>query len=299
MISRVLPVVMSALLLSACGVSKYEFTSDVGATGATGAQGNTGAVGATGAAGSAGTNGVNGTNGTNGTNGVNGATGAQGATGAAGTQGAAGAKGNTGATGAVGATGAAGSNGTSGVNGSTGTQGATGAAGAGFTSGLLCDFYTVLAADESSPVNWDKMLSDGTFQFTTTIGNFDVVNQSSTDVFPGLTLAQQTQLGYTNYALDCEGYLDIPETGDYNFTLASDDGSEMAIDDNVIINMPEQQAITSQTVTNVSLFSGRHKFNMIYFQGPPVMIGLTLQWQGPSNQGLGSLSTVPVSAFSH
>jgi hypothetical protein len=281
----------SFLVLLAIGLAGCDTTtSQVGVQGTVGA---TGAQGSQGATGAAGTNGTNGTNGAVGATGVQGTTGTAGINGTNGTNGTNGAKGSTGSTGAVGATGAAGSNGTNGTN------GATGSAGAGFNAGLQCDFYTVLASDESSPVNWDKMLGDGTYQFTTTLSNFDVLNQSSTDIFPGLTLAQQTQLGYVNYALDCSGYINFPETGDYSFNLASDDGSEVAIDDNVIINMPELQAMTSQTVTNVSLFSGRHKFNLIYFQGPPVMIGLILQWQGPTNQGLGTMSVIPASAFSH
>lgn len=194
---------------------------------------------------------------------------------------------------------AAGAAGSSGGRGSAGTQGITGATGAGLNAGVLCDFYSVLAADEASPVKWDKMLADGTYKFTATLTNFDVLNQSNTDIFPGLTAAQQAEIGYADYALDCEGFLNAPETADYSFSQASDDGSQLVIDNQVIINMPEEQAMTSTTVTGVQLFAGLHKFNLQYFQGPPIMIGLTLQWQGPANRGLDSMAIIPASAFNH
>ena len=54
-----------------------------------------------------------------------------------------------------------------------------------------------------------------------------------------------------------------------------------------------------QKSATVTLDSGYHNINIFYFQGPPVMVGLTLEWQGPANEGLGCLSTVPASAFWH
>jgi hypothetical protein len=103
-------------------------------------------------------------------------------------------------------------------------------------------------------------------------------------------------LGPTNFAMDCYGYLNIPEDGVYNFTLSSDDGSEIAIDDDVVINMPQDQDMGTSTGT-ATLFAGQHSFNLEYFQGLPVDVGLVLQWQGPANAGLGT--TQIVTGFSH
>ena len=80
--------------------------------------------------------------------------------------------------------------------------------------------------------------------------------------------------------------------------MSSDDGSELIVDNNVEINMPDAQAYSSASAT-VTLYSGLHRINVFYFQGPPTMIGLTLSWQGPTNDGLGTLSPIPASAFTH
>lgn len=218
--------------------------------------------------------GVNGTNGTNGNNG------------AQGTPGATGPKGNTGA---AGATGSAGQNGTNGTNGSNGN---------GFQSGLQCDVYSVSATDENGTVNWFSLFTNGTIKFATTIANFNVANQSSNNIFGSFTAAQQALIGNTNYAVDCHGYLNTPVSGNYTFSLGSDDGSELVIDEQPVINMPNLQAFASKNAT-VPLYSGLHTFNVFYFQGPATMIGLTLSWQGPSNAGLGTMTVVPASYFQH
>lgn len=224
--------------------------------------------------------------------------------GPAGPSGPAGNTGVTGSQGLVGPQGIAGPSGVAGANGSTGSQGvagATGAAGqngAGYQPGLLCDVYSIKQADENGTVNWDTMLSDGTFKFTIILANLNVPNESANDLFASFTAAQQAMIGATDYALDCSGYLDVPETGTYTFTQGSDDGSELAIDETVLINMPQLQAYASSTKT-VQLFAGRHTVNVIYFQGPQTNIGLTLSAQGPANAGLGTSAPVSASDFTH
>src|ERR1019366_1169084 len=138
--------------------------------------------------------------------------------------------------------------------------------------------------------NWDTMLSDGTLKFSAVVANLSVPNENASTVFASFTAAQQALLGYTDYALDCSGFLTVPETASYTLTLGSDDGSELAIDQTVITNMPQLQPYAS-TSKAVQLFSGRHTVNVIYFQGPQTNIGLTLSWQGPTNAGLGTQQT--------
>jgi hypothetical protein len=118
-------------------------------------------------------------------------------------------------------------------------------------------------------------------------------------LFEGFTQAEQNLVGTTNFALDCSGYLTVPEDGLYAFTLTSDDGSEFVIDDTPVINMPNTQAATSGSATNVSLYSGRHSVNMLYYQSLATNVALNLQWSGPANAGLGTMSTIPASYFSH
>jgi len=198
--------------------------------------------------------------------------------------------GQAGATGPSGSTGATGAAGTNGTNGSNGTN--------AYSPGLSCTVYSILPADESGTVNWFKMFTDGTIKFNTVLTNFNVPNESSTTVFSSFTAAQQALIGYTDYAIDCHGYLNAPVSGAYTFTLGSDDGSELVIDDQSIINMPDLQAYAQKSNT-VNLYSGQHEINVFYFQGPPVMIGLTLSWQGPSNDGLGTQAVIPVTYLTH
>lgn len=266
------------IMLSGCGVSSYDFYSNIGPQGVAGITGAAGSQGATGTTGLMGSVGATGQNGTNGSVGANGASGAKGSTGSSGVQG------NTGSTGA---------------SGSQGATGASGSNGNGFNSGLSCDVYSVQAADETNNLNWLKLFSDGVYKFTFTTPNLNVANQSNLNTFPGFTASEQTSVGNTNYALDCNGFLDVPEYASYSFNLGSDDGSQLSIDNTTIINMNQDQAYSSMTATGVVLTSGLHKVNVVYFQGPAVMIGLTLSWQGDANQNMGSMSVIPTSALSH
>lgn len=292
-------ILTGCIALNGCATKDYLATTTPGATGPSGA---TGVTGATGTAGATGANGSNctatvvtgGANITCGSNAPvflsNGGQGVQGVPGLNGTSCAA-----TATTGGVNVT--CGSNAP--VFLASGTTGATGAAGNGFSSGLLCNAYTVLAADDGSNVNWFKMFSDGTEKFSTVLANFAVANESDTVLFQGFTQAEQNLVGTTNFALDCSGYLNVPEDGLYNFALTSDDGSEFVIDNTSLIDMPNTQAATSGSATNVSLYSGRHSVNMLYYQSLATNVALTLQWSGPSNAGLGTMATVAPTYFSH
>lgn len=222
----------------------------------------------------------------------------QGPAGATGAVGPAGPQGPAGATGATGQTGATGATGQTGATGVTGQTGATGAAGAGYQAGLLCDVYSIKQADESGTVNWYNMLTDGTLKFSTVLTNFNVPNQSANDFFGSFTAAQQALIEATDYAIDCEGYLNVPESGSYALTQGSDDGSILALDNVVLINMSQLQSFSSTTVTT-NLFAGAHKLNLIYFQGPQTNIGLQLSWKGPSNQSLGTSAIIPSANFVH
>jgi hypothetical protein len=282
------------------------------ANGQNGSNGQNGAVGATGSAGAAGAscaativsggvsikcgtnaaiflaNGVNGTNGSNGTNGTNGQNGAAGATGATGAAGA--------SCSAVAVSG--------GVNMICGSSAPVFIASTAsqINPGIMCTAYSILAKDygtSANSVNWAQLFNDGTEQFSTMLTNFNVGNQVDTILFPGLTQAEQTLIGQANWALDCYGFLNVPETGGYTFQLSSDDGSQLVINNNVLINMAQAQPYSVGTSSQVTLFAGPQQINVLYFQGPQTNEGLTLKWQGPTSAGLSVMSVVPASAFTY
>ena len=197
----------------------------------------------------------------------------------------------------------AGPTGPAGSIGATGPQGAVGATGpqgnSGISPGIACDGYAITTASYQGTVNWDTLYSTGTLLFTDAVlPSLDNPQTLDTAVFNGITPNQAAELGTTNWALDCYGYISVPETGLYTFSLSSDDGSELAIDNAVVINMPQSQDYPTETAA-VQLFAGQHKLNVLYFQSLPTQIGLVLEWQGPSNAGLGTMNPVPASAFTH
>jgi hypothetical protein len=161
------------------------------------------------------------------------------------------------------------------------------------------------AGSASSLSWWDTLLGNGTLKFSAVESNFNVPNESDKTLFASFTTTQQAMLpvdssgNIINWAMDCAGNIYVPETGLYNFTLSSDDGSAIIIDNNIIINMPDTQAYASASASNVQLDSGSHKFNLLYAQTLAINVGLTLQWQGPSNAGLGTLQVIPTSAFTY
>jgi hypothetical protein len=239
-----------------------------------------------------------------GATGAQGPQGIQGATGPQGPQGIAGVQGATGATGANGATGATGAQGPQGIQGATGATGATGAAGAnglsgvGSHPGLNCTAYSILSSDYANTVDWNTMLTDGSILFTQVLTSINTPNQSNSLPINGLTVPEFAKTGTTNYAISCNGYLNVPVVGTYTLTLGSDDGAELLLNNSVIINMPRAQAFASTSAT-LTLFSGYQPINLLYFQGPATNVGWQLFWQGPANASLGTSSLIPAANFSY
>lgn len=185
-----------------------------------------------------------------------------------------------------------------GDSGPQGPQGPIASPGIGGTAGIVCNAYSINPSDESGTINWNQMLADGTFKFTAFVNEFNTSNEVDTNAFLNFTPTEQALIGTTNFALDCNGDLLVPETGSYTFDLGSDDGSALLLDNNTVIGMPQDQSFTTHTAT-ITLTQGFHTFNLLYFQGPATNMGLTLQWQGPANQGLGTLSTIGHQYLSH
>jgi hypothetical protein len=165
--------------------------------------------------------------------------------------------------------------------------------------GLNCEVYAIPASTYAGVVNWSALFSAGTPKFSIIQSNLDVQDQLYTNLFGSFTAQQQALVGNTNFALDCEGFLNVPETNGYVLQLSSDDGSQLIIDDIVVINMPQAQVFSTKTSGTMTLFAGLHKINVLYFQGPATYEGLILQWQGPANQGLGTMGVIPAAALSH
>lgn len=75
------------------------------------------------------------------------------------------------------------------------------------------------------------------------------------------------------------GYIDVPQDGIYKFTLASDDGSVLLIDDIETVNSDGYHG-ANPTSDYVGLKAGKHFFTLLYFEGAvteEVRVGI----QGP------------------
>jgi hypothetical protein len=203
-----------------------------------------------------------------------------------------------GAPGAPGLTGAVGATGPQGAQGIQGAAGQNGTNGLGYAPGLSCMAYSIQAKDYSGTVNWNQLFTDGTILFTQVLAQINTPNQNDAVPLNGFSAAELAQTGTTNYALDCSGFLYAPVTGTYTFTLNSDDGSQLDFGNQVLIDMPQAQAMNSKSVT-LTVYAGYQPINVFYFQGPATNVGFELFWQGPANDGLGTQEIIPAANFFH
>ena len=82
------------------------------------------------------------------------------------------------------------------------------------------------------------------------------------------------------FALSIRVNLKVPKDGDYTFTLKSDDGSRLFIQDELIIN--NDGAHSAKSVSQIkTLKAGTYPARIDYFQGPRFSIALELKWQEP------------------
>ena len=109
------------------------------------------------------------------------------------------------------------------------------------------------------------------------------------------------RLQRTNYGFNFNGFITVPATGLYAFTLHSGDGSSLTIDGTNVINFDGLHDCTQFKSGGMALAAGAHTFNLQFFMGaantrtPTAYTdGLGLSWQGP---GI-SPQDVPASVFS-
>jgi hypothetical protein len=84
------------------------------------------------------------------------------------------------------------------------------------------------------------------------------------------------------YGLDCNGNLMITTAGTYNFSLNSDDGSELFIDGTLIINNPGPHAMEDVT-GSANLTAGSHKIRVVNSQNDQGQQGLELAYELPGD----------------
>lgn len=83
-----------------------------------------------------------------------------------------------------------------------------------------------------------------------------------------------------NFAMRYEGVLEVPENGDYNFHLASDDGSRLLVNGKPIIKNDGIHPVSSVKSKSVKLKKGPAKISLEYFEATGEE-QLYLAWSGP------------------
>ena len=82
------------------------------------------------------------------------------------------------------------------------------------------------------------------------------------------------------YAFSFEGYINVPENGTYRFYISSDDGSQLFINDQLVVDNDGLHGMVEKSGL-VGLEKGNHKIKVAYLQKTGGS-GLEVSWKGPS-----------------
>lgn len=138
--------------------------------------------------------------------------------------------------------------------------------------GLAGDLY-YLQPDTTFLPNFDKMTPVGRIY----TNHLNIPAREFAGGFPGVTSRIEW------FAIDYNGRFWVENPGKYIFSLLSDDGSRLYIDDRLEIdNDGIHAAIT--IASSVNLKRGIHKIRIEYFQGPRYLLALVLSVQPPGGK---------------
>jgi hypothetical protein len=140
-------------------------------------------------------------------------------------------------------------------------------------SGFRGDIYPLRDGTEHLP-NFGKLTPVGTI-YTKYLC---VPPRDFDEGFPGVT----DRLEW--FGIDYQGRFWVSQPGTYRFSLTSDDGSVLYIDDRRVIRNDGQHA-PMEKQGKLRLPAGAHRIRVSYFQGPRFHVALVLQVAGPSDGG--------------
>lgn len=147
-------------------------------------------------------------------------------------------------------------------------------------AGLTAEWYNVAKALSSlNQVSWTAPT------LTTKVEDLNWVNTTNAPFTPNFVRDY--------FALRLSGNITIPTTGTWTFTLGSDDGSSLSINNVAVLTQNALQSFTSRSV-KLSLTAGTYPFEARFFENTGQQ-GFRLSWQGP---GMAAAEYVPASAFS-
>jgi len=118
--------------------------------------------------------------------------------------------------------------------------------------------------------DFGKMKPEGTI-YTPSL---NIATQNFRRGFPGVTKR------FEWFAIDYSGRFWVEKPGEYDFSLTSDDGSNLYIDGELIVNNDGIHSTQERSGT-VLLSRGTHDIRVSYFQGPADEIALVLKVAPP------------------
>lgn len=119
--------------------------------------------------------------------------------------------------------------------------------------------------------DFEKMKPAGPPIYTSSL---NVPPQSFSEGFPGVTKRNEW------FAIDYSGRFWIADPAVYTFSLLSDDGSKLYLDEQLVIDNDGLHPPLEKTGT-MQLAAGIHRMRVEYFQGPKFQIALVLKIAGP------------------
>ena len=137
-------------------------------------------------------------------------------------------------------------------------------------SGLRGVIYHIRHNTHRLP-NFEKLKAEGTIYTT----ELNVPPQDFAAGFPGVTKR------FEWFAIDYTGKFWIEKPGMYRFALTSDDGAQLYIDDQLIIDNDGLHPPETRH-GSLDLAGGIHRIRVPYFQGPRLHVALVLEIAAPS-----------------
>lgn len=146
-------------------------------------------------------------------------------------------------------------------------------------AGLSAEWYHIVGSTSRvSTIPW------GTPVKTTKEEQVNFINTTNAAFTSGVRLE--------NFGVKLTGMITIPTTGLWTFTLGSDDGAWLRINDQTVAIFESPRSFAS-TVGSVQLAAGRYPFEVRFYENGGQQ-GLQLWWRGP---GVPVNDIVPASAF--
>ena len=134
-------------------------------------------------------------------------------------------------------------------------------------NGLVAEAY-MITAPEGLPEDFGALEVAESF----TIPNLDVDETDFTSGFPGAAALEQ------NYALRFVGSINITEEAEYELCLHSDDGSQLLLEDTLVVDNDGVHDAPVEACELVFLAPGEYRLEVRYFQAAGPSLALHFAW---------------------